>query len=147
MTTNPGATHMVKEQGKSWETWLATNRYSDMVDLPDGFKYIDFYDPKTGTAISAKTIDTMRPGYAASPQNVYNALKRYTDQLNNYTTSGYSSKITGEYFHVEASNVKDKVLDVSLHGVPSGSHQKAIQQAVDYAKSKGINLKITFVGE
>ena len=64
----------IQGQGLPWENYLATQLPSGS-RLPAKFKTFDFYEASTGTAISAKTLDTTTVARLTNPAQIYSSLK------------------------------------------------------------------------
>ncbi|MBZ8133385.1 hypothetical protein CLD20_08920 [Afifella sp. IM 167] len=137
---NPGIVwgRGIKEQGIPWEDALeATGQFGQR--LPQNFKTIDFYDPVTKTATSAKTLDTTAGGYARNPSRIFSAVKRYVDRTKSF--DGREGLRQG----LEVSEIQTKKIELA---VPEGTTKEQIVQlrrAVRYAESQGVELKVSFI--
>jgi hypothetical protein len=106
-------------------------------NLVKNFPIIDKFS--RGIATSIKTLDLGAKTYKSGGKAVFNTLKKYVDKLDEFAgaTKGGTT--------VAKDEIKKKVLDV---GIPRGAtteQVKQMQQAVSYAKNKGIDLKLIVV--
>lgn len=76
-----------KGQGMPWENYLAT-RLPAGSRLPANFKTFDFYDARTKTAVSAKTLDTTTIAKVSNPDQIYYSLKKNIDAMLNFVQGG-----------------------------------------------------------
>ncbi|WP_128292410.1 hypothetical protein [Afifella aestuarii] len=137
---NPGIVwgRGIKGQGIPWEDALeATGQFGQR--LPQNFKTIDFYDPVTKTATSAKTLDTRAAGYSQNPSKIFTAIKRYVDKMQSF--DGKEDLRRG----FEVTEIQKKKIELA---VPEGTSREQIVQlrrAVRYAEGQGAELKVTFI--
>ncbi|WP_241991266.1 filamentous hemagglutinin N-terminal domain-containing protein [Paraburkholderia sp. RAU2J] len=123
-------------QGMPWEHYLAAQLPAES-RLPPNFKTFDFYDPLSGVATSAKTLDTTTAARLADPSQVYSSLKSNIDAITNfpgYQLSGVS--LTPDM--IASSN-----LQVAVPASTTPAQWQQISNAVQYGASKGVNVKIT----
>jgi len=77
--------------------------------LPPGFKMFDFFDDVTGTATSAKTLDTTLPTRVSDPQHVYTSVKGNIDDILNYDRSRDLSGVT-----VDPATISTRELQLAI---------------------------------
>ncbi|MDR6413177.1 filamentous hemagglutinin, partial [Paraburkholderia terricola] len=123
-------------QGMPWENYLATQMPSGS-RLPSNFKTFDFYDPVSGVATSAKTLDTTTAARLADPTQVYSSLKSNIDATINF--SGY--QLSG--VSLTPDMIASRNLQVAVSASTTPAQWQQINNAVQYGASKGVNVKIT----
>lgn len=121
----------ITAQGQAFEDFLDTQMPGTR--LPPRYKTIDFFDPETGLATSAKTLDTTTPAKVAKPNQIFNTLKGYVDKVEDVTTA----EVDGVEYGV---NGRDLQLAVPANTTPAQWVQ--IERAIDYARRSGVNLKV-----
>lgn len=94
-----------------WEDYLGTQLPAGS-RLPPNFKTFDFYDSSTGTAISAKTLDTTTAAKLANSSQVYSSLKGNIDAVARFETYSLGS------VPLDSSMIAARELRVA---VPSGT--------------------------
>jgi filamentous hemagglutinin len=124
------------KQGMAWEDHLATVLPPD-TRLPVNFKTFDFFDPNTGVAISAKTLETTTDTKLAKPTEVYNSVRRNIDVMldyEQYTTQG----VTLAKKDINAMQLK---VAVPMNTTPA--QWKELERAIEYGKMNGVDVKIS----
>ena len=126
-------------QGMPWENYLAT-KMPEGSRLPPNFKTFDFFDPNTGLAVSAKTLDTTTAARINNPQQIYQSIKGNIDSIINfegaYTLSGTT---------VSASKISSRELQLAVPSSVNGAQWAQIERAINYGKDNGINVVVTRV--
>jgi filamentous hemagglutinin len=128
----------IKQQGYAWEDYLA-KQMDARARLPKNFKTFDFFDRTTGTAISAKTLNTQTTARLVEPKQIYYSLKRNVDKAAGFKDWSLSGA------EVFAKDIKVRKLEVAI---PSGTGRPQLQQiqkAIKYGEQQGINMNITVV--
>lgn len=123
----------IQAQGLPWENYLA-GQLPTASRLPAGFKTFDFFDDISGTAISAKTIDTSTPAKLAKPQQIYGSLKANIDaasRFESYTLKGVS---------LSADDIAVRQLQVAIPHTATAAQLQQIQRAVQYGQSNGVQV-------
>lgn len=119
-----------------WENYLA-NQLPSGSRLPPNFKTFDFFDDVSGTAISAKTLDTTTVAKLAKPEQIYTSLKANVDattKFENYTLKGVS---------LSADDIAARQLHVAVPERTTAIQWQQIQKAVQYGQSKNVQVIIT----
>jgi filamentous hemagglutinin len=107
--------------------------------LPKNFKTFDFFDFNTGTAISAKTLNTQTAARLVEPKQIYYSLKRNVDKAAGFKEHTLSRTT------VLSENIKVRNLEVAI---PSGTGRPQLQQvekAIKYGETQGVKVNITVV--
>ena len=123
-------------QGMPWEDFLATQMPSAS-RLPPNFKTFDFFDPASGSATSAKTLDTTTQARLANPTQVYSSLKTSIDAAANfpgYELSGVS---------LTPDMISSRSLQVAVPSATTPAQWQQINNAVQYGASKGVKVTVT----
>ena len=123
------------EQGMPWEDYLART-LPEGSRLPQNFKTFDFYDRITGTATSAKTLNTQTASNLANPDRIYQTLKRYVDKTINYS----HGKISG--YELNATDITSRVIELAVPKSANAAQLQQIARATDYAKLNNIIFNV-----
>jgi hypothetical protein len=130
----------IGEQGGAWEAVLKQSKYADATDLNDlvpNHKTFDFFDDASGTAISAKTLNTTTDSVRETPSLVYSRLKGYVDETADYYPSPLQQN------SIRPATIENRVIDLAI---PEGTDSTTIghiERAIDYAHSRGVNIILT----
>ena len=124
-------------QGKAFEDALeASGDFGQRLHVNS--KTFDFFDPVTGNATSAKTLELLTDPRLRNPRQIYSTLARYIDQAVDY-------KDNGRGIDVRAAQIKSKAIVIAVEGGGSKAQTAQIQRAVDYAKGRGLPIQIITV--
>jgi filamentous hemagglutinin len=123
-------------QGMPWEDFLATQMPAGS-RLPPNFKTFDFYDPVSGVATSAKTLDTTTAAKLADPSQVYSSLKGNIDAAADF--SSYRLGAT----RLTSDMITSRDLQVAIPANTTAAQWQQINNAVQYGASKGVKVTIT----
>lgn len=126
----------IYKQGMPWEDYVGKS-FAANARLPQNFKTFDYYDSKSRTAISAKTLDTQTVAKINKPIQVYNAIKTHIDLAANfkqYTLSGVS---------LRSNMIQSREVHLAISAKTNTEQRQQIQKAINYAKSRNIVIKIT----
>jgi hypothetical protein len=74
-----------QKQGAPFEDYLEKNAPPGTQRTPKNFDTFDFFNPETGVATSAKTLDTQTASRLSKPEQLYSKVKEYVDKANNFT--------------------------------------------------------------
>lgn len=113
--------------------------------LPEGsrlqpnFKTFNFYDPSSGTATRAKTLDTTTPAKISNTSQVYNSLKGNIDDVAKFE----SYTLKNELLTSSMIGNREVLVAVPLETTPAQWEQ--INRAILYGQSQGAKLIITMV--
>jgi len=123
-------TPSIKERGLAIEKLLGGN-------LPDNFPVIDKFD--NGIATSIKSVDLTAKSYQ-SGSNLTKLLNGYVDNVANFngrTWAGVS---------INSNQIKGRALEVAVQtGKATKEQWKSIQESINYALKKNVNLSIKFI--
>jgi hypothetical protein len=110
--------------------------------LPRTFKTFDFFDPVTGTATSAKTLDTMTAVKIAKPEQVYYSLKENIDDV-----IAYKKTYGVKEFRVDPNQINVRELQFAVPQGTTAAQWEQIQRAISYAQAGNprVNVKVTVV--
>ena len=102
--------------------------------LPPAFPTIDAFGDD-GIARSIKTVDLSAPTYERGGA-VLSKLKGYINDLYDFRGARWSGA------DIRASQIRGKELDIGIPGTPTAAQADAIADALAYAGSKGIVVKV-----
>ncbi len=128
--------------GMAFENYLATLPEFSGIRLPKNFKTFDFWNWKTGRAVSAKTLNTNTPARLLNPDGIYSTLKGYVDKTLDFTQYGKGLKkpITG-------ADILSREIQLGIPANTGKAQMEQIQRAVDYGKLNNVDIKITRIGK
>lgn len=126
----------IQGQGMPWEDYLATELPAGS-RLPPNFPTFDYFDRDTGLAISGKTLDTTTAAKVNNPSQVYYSLKGNIDAAESFT----GGELSGT--EIVESQITAREVDVAIPANTTPAQWTQINRAIDYAKTKGVVLKIT----
>lgn len=124
-------------RGRQIERTLGAN-----VEWPSNFPTIDKVVNRVegGVATSIKSLDLTAESYQKG-NKVLNTLKGYIDKLDNFTSRSW-----GGVDIVQGENYTSKALELAVEtGTGSQKQWDQINQAIDYALEKEINVSIRFI--
>jgi hypothetical protein len=128
----------IEKQGFAWENRIAADTPSS-ARLPANFKTFDFFDDATGTAISAKTVDTMTSARLAKPEQIYSRIKRDIDAVVNfdsYTLKGVT---------LSSDTIAMRELRLAIPGATANDQWLQVQRAIQYGQQNGVTVRVTRV--
>ncbi|HHT7877899.1 TPA: hypothetical protein ACT2HR_002119, partial [Pasteurella multocida] len=127
----------IEKQGKAWEEYLKKILPKGTIDLNDikpNFKTFDRLLPD-GTAISAKTMDTVGSKIYQNPKRITYQLNKYVDDMVNFTGDG---KKGGK--RITERDISNKEMYLAIPYGTSIEQIQAINKSMDYAKSRGVRI-------
>jgi hypothetical protein len=136
----------ITTRGESWETHLGDGKFKDYTplnSLQPNHKSFDFFDPDTGHAVSAKTMDTLGlTNQAGTPMTAANA-ERY---LRNYINDAKGYELDPRQKNaITAGDIKSKSVELAIpHGTPANVRQ-ALERAAAQGRAEGVQVRITVV--
>lgn len=128
----------IAKQGMPWEDYLSTKLPANS-RLPPNFSTFDYFNKSTGTAISAKTLDTTTIAKTNNPSLVYQALKSNIDAASDFKQASLSD------FTLSSSMIKNREVRVAIPDNTPTAHWEQINKAIQYGQSKNVKLLITMV--
>jgi filamentous hemagglutinin len=123
--------------GCKFEDHLATTKYVPEDRLPPRFKTFDFFNKKDGVAISVKTMDTRTDRLRTNPKKVGEQIHEYIDitlKLEEYKLSG--TLLTEDM-------IKTRKLELGIPTKTTPIQRQHILEAIEYGKSKGVEVIVT----
>ncbi|MFU2077871.1 hemagglutinin repeat-containing protein [Avibacterium endocarditidis] len=129
----------IANQGKPWENYLNDFLPEGTINLNEikpNFKTFDHLLPD-GTAISAKTMDTVGSKTYQNPSRITSQLNKYVDDISEFKGDGRKG---GIYIH--DTDISNKELYLAIPYKTSKDKIEAINKSSNYAESKGIRLII-----
>jgi filamentous hemagglutinin len=126
----------IMAQGMPWENYLAT-QLPDGSRLPPGFQTFDFYDPVTGVATSAKTLNTTTASSIANPSQVYYSLKSNINSIVNFPGSSLSG------VSLTPDMITSTNLQVAVPSTTTPAQWQQINNAIQYGQSVGVKVIVT----
>ncbi len=116
------------ERGRRIEAALGGN-------LPRSFPVVDKFNRTTGVATSIKSIDLTSTSYQNAAR-VYSRVKGFVDKLAGFRGMSWAK------VRIDASEIQRRVLELVVPSAGTVAQQQAIQRAVEYARSLGVDLKV-----
>ncbi|WP_080437041.1 filamentous hemagglutinin N-terminal domain-containing protein [Burkholderia ubonensis] len=123
-------------QGMPWEDYLATQMPAGS-RLPPGFQTFDFYDPATGLATSAKTLDTVTAAKIADPSQVYYSMKTNIDKVANFSDASLGTRT------LTAEDISGRQLQVAVPASTTPAQWQQINRAIQYGQGLGVKVIVT----
>ncbi|KGQ65988.1 hypothetical protein IO47_11055 [Gallibacterium anatis] len=127
-------------QGKPWESYLMSFLPEGTINLNDiklNFKTFDHLLPD-GTAISAKTMDTVGSKTYQNPSRITSQLNKYVDDMVKFDSDG--QKNIG--FELKNSDIHTKEIYLAIPKGSSKEQIEAINKSIKYAESNGVKIII-----
>ncbi len=128
----------IDEQGYPWEYYIIDEQ-GLLKPEAKNFSTFDGFDFNCQLGVSCKTMDLNTDSKINNPNGIYYGLKRYIDKTANFD---YERKLELEVF---AKDVPNRTIELTVPANPTPSQIEQLKRAQDYAKSRGIILKITKV--
>ncbi|MBS0271757.1 MAG: hypothetical protein JSR85_03820, partial [Proteobacteria bacterium] len=126
----------IQEQGMPWEDHVGA-ALPPGSRLPKNYKTFDHRNRITREAISAKTLDTNTLSRITDPKKVYYSLKKSIDAAERFIEYKLD-KVT-----LASQDISSRVVEVAVPTSTTPAQWEQILRAVEYAKVKGVILKIT----
>jgi hypothetical protein len=126
----------IKEQGDPWERRVGEAKPVD-AKLPDGFPTFDYFVVTTGTAISAKTLNTMTPARVSDPDQVYYKAKQHIDKVADFE---YAERAGTE---IKRQDIRVSEVELLVPAQTTRVQWEAFQRADEYGRSRKVVVKIT----
>ncbi|HFC6123740.1 TPA: hemagglutinin, partial [Neisseria meningitidis] len=126
----------IEGQGMPWEDYVGKG-LSANARLPKNFKTFDYFDRGTGTAISAKTLDTQTTARLSKPEQLYSTMKGYIDKTVNFK----SYELSG--VPLRADMIKQREIHLAIPAQTNKEQRLQLQRVVEYGKNLNITVKIT----
>ena len=126
----------IEGQGMPWEDYVGKGLPID-ARLPRNFKVFDYYNATTGTAISAKTLDTQTTARLSKPEQLYSTMKGYIDKTANFK----SYELSG--VPLRADMIKQREIHLAIPAQTNKEQRLQLQRVVEYGKNRNITVKIT----
>ncbi|HGG8421919.1 TPA: hemagglutinin repeat-containing protein [Neisseria meningitidis] len=126
----------IEGQGMPWEDYVGKG-LSANARLPKNFKTFDYFDRGTGTAISAKTLDTQTTARLSKPEQLYSTMKGYIDKTANFKSYELSE------VPLRADMIKQREIHLAIPAQTNKEQRLQLQRVVEYGKSQNITVKIT----
>ena len=126
----------IEGQGMPWEDYVGKGLPID-ARLPRNFKVFDYYNATTGTAISAKTLDTQTTARLSKPEQLYSTMKGYIDKTANFERHSLSGMT------LRADMIKQREIHLAIPAQTNKEQRLQLQRVVEYGKNRNITVKIT----
>jgi len=107
--------------------------------LVDNSTTFDLFNPTTGDATSAKTLNTLNFTYINDPRKIYKKVAGYVDAAVNYERIKESD--------IDASLIESKTLQLAIPEWTSSTQWQHLYRAVVYGKDNGVSVVITRIRE
>lgn len=128
----------IANQGNPWEAYLQTTLPEGTIDLnkiKPNFRTFDKLLPD-GTAISAKTMDTVGSKTYQDPKRITYQLNKYVDDMVNFTGDGKGFDI------IHNKDISSKEMYLAVPYGTTKEQWNAINKSIDYAQSQGVKIII-----
>jgi hypothetical protein len=129
----------LKDQGGPWEDFLE-KQMPPRSRLHQFSKTWDLKGETSGTAISAKTLDTSSYWYAKNPANVYYTLARYIREAAEYDNGPKPKKI-----NIDRSEISARQIQLAVPLYTSQAQWQQIKRAIKYGRDRGISVIVSKV--
>jgi hypothetical protein len=117
-----------------WEKYIASQN-PDATLLPPGSKVFDVFKETSGEAISAKTLDTKTMTCIRNPQEVFNRVRRYVNDVLNYEPRRESD--------LDPADIQSKTIQLAIPEDTSQEQWRYLRRAIIYGKDNGVRIVIT----
>lgn len=128
-----------KAQGMPWEDYLEVALPKSTMRLPANFDSFDFYDFSTGTAISAKTLNTLTNSRLANPANRFTKMKGYVDDV-----VKFEFKAKGG-FELTSEMILARQVNVAIPPSVNARQLQQIERGIVYGASHNVKVVVTKV--
>ncbi|MET3464570.1 two-partner secretion domain-containing protein [Variovorax atrisoli] len=128
----------IQGQGMPWEDYIATQLPAN-ARLPQNFPAFDFFDPRTGIATSAKTLDTLTAAKIKDPSSVYYSIKQNVDAAANFTDATLSG-VT-----LDSSKIVGRELVIAVPAATTPAQWGQIFNAISYGQSMGVKVIVSAI--
>ncbi|WP_445375075.1 DUF637 domain-containing protein [Photorhabdus tasmaniensis] len=126
------------KQGYPFEDFVATQMPKGS-RLPERFETFDFYDGKTGLAVSVKTLDTRTASRIKNPKQLYTSIKGNIDATVNFTEARLGKK------NLNAGMISQREVRIAVPKATTVEQWEQINRAISYGSEKNVNVKIIVV--
>ncbi len=126
----------IEGQGMPWENYLATQMPAGSRLVPN-FKTFDFFDDVSGTAVSAKTLDTGTAARLARPEQIYSSLRGNIDAAADFTSYTLMRRTVSE------DMIGARQVHVAVPAQTTSIQWQQIQRAIEYGQSRNVQVIIT----
>ncbi|QLB42327.1 hypothetical protein HV560_05655 [Mannheimia pernigra] len=127
----------IQKQGKAWEEYLQTTSLPEgtlnLNEIKPSFKTFDHLLPD-GTAISAKTMDTVGSKTYQDPKRITYQLNKYVDEMVNFRGDGKGD------FKITSTDINNREMYLAIPHSTTKKQMEAIKKSVDYARSQGVKI-------
>lgn len=128
----------IDEQGYPWEYHIIDEQ-GLLKSEAKNFKVFDGFDFGCELGVSCKTMDLGTNSKINKPEGIYYGLKHYIDKTADFE---YENKLG---LRVTADMVPNRIIELAVPPNPTHAQIEQLKRAQEYAKSRGITLKITKV--
>lgn len=128
----------INKQGMPWESYVGKDLPSN-ARLPKNFKTFDYYNRSTGTAISAKTLDTQTSSRISNPNQIYNTMKKHIDSAANFKQYELSR------IELRSNMINNREIHLAIPSKTNSMQRLEVHRAVDYGKSRNVKVIVTEV--
>jgi YD repeat-containing protein len=133
----------IQGQGAPWEVFLA-GRGDLGIDLnarvKSNFRTYDFWNAETGTATSAKTLNTNTDSFLNDPRRVSASIRRNIDDIVNFPGDGRGN------FRLDPGDIQNRRLELAVPSNVRQAQWAEIQRAINYGAENNVVVAVTKVG-
>ncbi|EIJ70892.1 DUF6862 domain-containing protein [Pasteurella bettyae] len=127
----------IQKQGKAWEEYLQTTSLPEgtlnLNEIKPNFKTFDHLLPD-GTAVSAKTMDTVGSKTYQDPKRITHQLNKYVDDMVNFKGDGKG------FDRIYNKDISSKEMYLAIPFGSTKEQWNAINKSIDYAQSQGVKI-------
>nr|WP_243694778.1 hypothetical protein [Bisgaardia hudsonensis] len=128
----------IDKQGYPWEQYLMSylpEGTTNLNKIKSNFKTFDHLLPD-GTAVSAKTMDTIGSKTYQNPKRITSQLNKYVDDMVSFDRDSKQ----GTEFILENEDIVSKELYLAIPNGTTKQQMNAINESVRYADSQGVKI-------
>jgi filamentous hemagglutinin len=129
------------DRGYAFENYLATLPEFAPHRLPPNFKTFDFFNQRTGKAISVKTIDTNTVSRIANPNLIQYQINGYINKMLDFTE--YS--LQGQ--PIRSDMILSRELQLAVPVTTNSQQMQQVMNAIEYGRLNDVSVIITKVGK
>jgi hypothetical protein len=128
----------IDKQGEPLETYLEEEN-PELMRLKPKVTTFDLFNPISGEAISAKTLNTLSVSRIRNPQNIYGEIKGYVNEAMDYQPVKQSD--------LDPAQIKSKSIYLAVPEWTSPTQWRHLIRATIYGKDNGVPIVIIRVRE
>lgn len=128
----------IKDQGEPLEAYLARQNPA-LKRLGPTSKTFDLFDHATGSAVSAKTLNTLSVSYIKNPQSIYSRVAGYVDAAANY-----KHRVDSD---LRPLQIESRTIQLAVPEYTSPTQWRYLYWAILYGKEREVSVIVTRIRE